>query len=356
MVVGASTLEDETAGGTPNLLMNGAAQSRTVRELASAFGARLGGDGSTEITGIASISSAQPGDLVFAADEARLQQALQSHASAVVAGPFAESASTSKPRLITENPKLMFARIATLFLMSGAHEGIADTANIDLTAQIGEHTSIGPGVVIEAGVTVGNYSAIGANSVLRSNVRIGRECQIGPNVTIYSGTELRNHIVVQAGSVLGSTGFGYVRDENGRHFLFPQIGGLLIEDDVDIGANCAIDRGSLDQTIIRRGAKLDNMVHVGHNVEIGEDAIIAAQTGISGSSRIGAGALIGGQVGIGENAEIEAGTILGGQSGVLSGKVLRGKGVVLWGTPARPLKDYLKELATLSRLTRKGTK
>jgi UDP-3-O-[3-hydroxymyristoyl] glucosamine N-acyltransferase len=165
---------------------------------------------------------------------------------------------------------------------------------------------------------------------------------------------LRDRVVVQAGTILGSTGFGYVQDEHGRHHLFPQIGKLLIEDDVEIGANCTVDRGSLDRTVIHRGAKLDNLVHLGHNVQIGEDTVIAAQTGISGSSRIGPAAMIGGQVGIGEHAEVEGGTILGGQSGVLSGKVLRGKGAVLFGTPARPLKDFLRELATLSRISRKG--
>ncbi|PYY18307.1 MAG: UDP-3-O-(3-hydroxymyristoyl)glucosamine N-acyltransferase, partial [Acidobacteria bacterium] len=182
---------------------------------------------------------------------------------------------------------------------------------------------------------------------------IGEECQIGPNVTIYSGTKLGHRVVVQAGTVLGSTGFGYARDAAGHYHLFPQVGQVIIEDDVEIGANCTVDRGALDATIIRRGTKLDNMVHVGHNVEIGEDVVIAAQTGISGSSRIGPSAIVGGQVGIGEHVEIEGGLVLGGQSGILSKKVLRGKGIVFWGTPARPLKDYLRELATLSRLTRK---
>jgi len=209
--------------------------------------------------------------------------------------------------------------------------------------------------VIEEGASIGDFTKIGANSVIGKNVHIGTHCRIDPNVTIYAAARLGDRVIIQAGTVLGSTGFGYVQDEHGRHQLFPQIGGLFIEDDVEIGANCTVDRGSLDQTVIRRGAKLDNMVHVGHNVEIGENAIIAAQTGISGSSRIGPAAVIGGQVGIGEHAEVEGGTILGGQSGVLSGKVLRGKGIILWGTPARPLKEYLKELATLARLTRKGT-
>jgi UDP-3-O-[3-hydroxymyristoyl] glucosamine N-acyltransferase len=130
----------------------------------------------------------------------------------------------------------------------------------------------------------------------------------------------------------------------------------MVGNDVEIGANCTIDRGALDQTVIRRGTKIDNMVHIGHNVEIGEDVVIAAQTGISGSSRIGNGAIVGGQVGIGDHATIEDGVIVGSGSGILSKKVVRGKGVVFWGTPARPLKDYLKELATLSRLSRKKEK
>ena len=331
-------------------------QFRPLHDLASAVGARIKGDGSTLITGIASIASAKPGDLVFATDEKHLEQARGSQASAIVAGVFAESSPNDKSYVIAENPKLAFARMAALMSATEKHEGVAESAQVDRSAKIGDHVSIGPGVVIQTGVSVGNGSSIGPNSVLAAGVVVGSECQIGPNVSIYSGTVLRDRVIVQAGCVLGSTGFGYVRDEKGRHHLFPQIGELLIEDDVEIGANCTIDRGSLELTVIHRGAKLDNMVHVGHNVDIGEDAVIAAQTGISGSSRIGAGAMIGGQVGIGEHAEIEAGTILGGQSGVLNGKVLRGKGLVLWGTPARPLQDYLKELATLSRLSRKGTK
>src|SRR5205814_7363004 len=148
-----------------------------------------------------------------------------------------------------------------------------------------------------------------------------------------------------------------VRDEDsGRYHQFPQVGTLRIEDDVEIGANCTIDRGALDETVIRRGTKLDNLVHIGHNVEIGEDVVIAAQTGISGSSTIGSNAILGGQVGLGEHVTIEDGVILGGQSGILPKKVLRGRGIVFWGTPARPLREYLKELAVLARITKKESK
>ena len=304
--------------------------------------------------GIASIQSANDGDVVFAADDARLKEALESRASVVLTGQFAANAQATKPLLIASDPKLAFARVARLLSQTERRVGHDESAQIHLSAKIGEETWIGPGVVIEDGASIGNRTAIEANSVVGTNAVIADECQIGPNVTIYSGTQLGNRVVVQAGTVLGSTGFGYARDEAGHYHLFPQVGRLIVEDDVEIGANCTVDRGALDATIIRRGTKLDNMVHVGHNVEIGEDVVIAAQTGISGSSKIGNGAVIGGQVGIGDHVQITDGVILGSQGGVLPGKVLRGKGLVFWGTPARPLKTYLKELATLSRLTRKG--
>jgi|tagenome__1003787_1003787.scaffolds.fasta_scaffold20984678_5 UDP-3-O-[3-hydroxymyristoyl] glucosamine N-acyltransferase len=333
--------------------MSSAAHPRSLRSLVTHCGALLKGDDSVLLSGIASIASAKTGDLVFAEDEVKLDQALRSQATAVIAGEFAAAARLSKPTLIVRNPKLAFAQAAALFGQAESREGNDESAQIHLSAQIGEHTSIGPGVVIDEHCQIGNGTSIGANTVIGAKVIIGQNCRIGPNVTVNSGTELGDRVVVQAGTVLGSTGFGYVRDESGRYQLFPQIGRLLIEDDVDIGANCTIDRGALDATVIHRGAKIDNMVHVGHNVEIGEDVVIAAQTGISGSCRIGNGAVIGGQIGIGDHVEIEAGVILGSGSGVLSHKVVRGKGIVYWGTPARPLKQYLKELATLSRLSQK---
>jgi UDP-3-O-[3-hydroxymyristoyl] glucosamine N-acyltransferase len=159
---------------------------------------------------------------------------------------------------------------------------------------------------------------------------------------------------VQAGAVLGSEGFGYVRDSKTGHYeQFPQIGRLAIEDDVEIGANSTIDRGALDETRIRRGTKIDNLVHIGHNVQIGQDVVIAAQTGLSGSVTIEDNVIMGGQVGIADHVRVEAGAILGAQSGIPTKKVIRGKGVVFWGTPARPIREYLKELAFLSRSAKK---
>src|SRR5256885_1231922 len=204
----------------------------------------------------------------------------------------------------------------------------------------------------DGSVCIGGVAGSGGG--VGRGVRLGRECEIYPRVTIYAGTTLGDRVIVHAGAVLGSDGFGYVRDsKSGRYEKFPQVGRLVIEDDVEIGANTTIDRGALDETRIRRGAKLDNLVHIGHNCDIGEDVVIAAQTGLSGSIVLENGVVLGGQVGIGEHARLEEGVMLGGQGGVLPNKVLRGKGVAFWGTPAQPVRQYLKQLAALARLGKK---
>jgi UDP-3-O-[3-hydroxymyristoyl] glucosamine N-acyltransferase len=201
---------------------------------------------------------------------------------------------------------------------------------------------------------IGNFSRIEAGAVVGEGVHLGEHCRIHPRAVLYPGTVLGNRVVVHAGAVLGADGFGYVRDrETGAYTQFPQQGTLVIEDDVEIGANTTIDRGALTETRIRRGTKLDNLVHIGHNCDIGEDVVIASQTGISGSSTVGKGAVLAGQVGIGDHARVGPGVILGGQAGVLSGKTLETTGTVLWGTPAKPLREYLRELATLTRLARR---
>jgi UDP-3-O-[3-hydroxymyristoyl] glucosamine N-acyltransferase len=215
---------------------------------------------------------------------------------------------------------------------------------------LGEGVTIGPMAVLGEDVSIGASSHIRAGVVLGTAVSIGEDCQIYPRAVLYGGTKLGNRVVVHAGVVLGADGFGYVRDaKTGAYTQFPQQGILVIEDDVEIGANSTIDRGALAETRIRRGTKIDNLVHIGHNVQIGENVVIAAQTGLSGSVTIEDNVVMGGQVGIGDHARIESGAMLGGQCGILPKKVLRGKGVVFWGTPARPVREYLRELAFLSR-------
>jgi UDP-3-O-[3-hydroxymyristoyl] glucosamine N-acyltransferase len=342
---------------------------RSLQQIAEAVGARLIGDGRVEVSAVASITSASQNDLVFVEDDKHLAEALRSRAGAVIAGEFAETLASSGagtrpliPLLISDRPKLAFARAARMFHGS-VPAGTTQPGNANSTAVIHPSVVLGPGVlvgertVVAQGTQMGQNTRVGAGCAIGSGVKIGRDCEIYPNVTIYPGTTLGDRVMVHAGAVLGSDGFGYVRDrKTGRYEKFPQVGRLIIEDDVEIGANATIDRGALDETRIRRGAKIDNLVHIGHNCQIGEDVVIAAQTGLSGSIVIENGVVLGGQVGIGEHARIGEGVMLGGQGGVLPNKVLRGKGVAFWGTPAQPVREYLRQLATLARLSKKDKK
>jgi UDP-3-O-[3-hydroxymyristoyl] glucosamine N-acyltransferase len=332
---------------------------RTLQQIAEAVGARLIGDGRTEVSAVASMESAAAGDIVFVEDEKHLAAALQSRAGAIIAGEFAASVTCARPLLVSDHPKLAFARAAR-FLREGSSPDGSTERTVHSSAVIHSSAVVGAGVLVEEravvaeGVQIGEKTRIGAGCAIGAGVRIGHHCEIYPNVTIYPGTKLGDRVIVHAGAVLGSDGFGYVRDRKTGHYeKFPQVGSLVIEDDVEIGANTTIDRGALDETRIRRGTKIDNLVHIGHNCQIGEDVVIAAQTGLSGSIVIENGVVLGGQVGIGEHARIEEGVMLGGQGGVLPNKVLRGKGVAFWGTPAQPVREYLKQLATLARLARK---
>jgi UDP-3-O-[3-hydroxymyristoyl] glucosamine N-acyltransferase len=332
--------------------------SQTLQALAEFTAARLIGDGSILIDKVASLAHAQSGDLVFVGSDRHLQDALNSNASAVIAGEFADGSSGQKPLLISSRPRLAFATAAKLLYPRTIHtSGIHSSAVVDSSAEIAATAGVGALAVIEANAVIGERSFIASGCSIGEGVVIGDDCEIYPRVVIYPGTTLGRRVIVHAGAVLGSDGFGFVRDETyGRYVKFPQVGRLVIGDYVEIGANCTIDRGALDETVIGPGTKLDNLVHVGHNSSIGANVVIAAQTGISGSSTVGDDCLLGGQVGLGDHVTIEPGAVLGGQSGVLPHKTIRGKGVVYWGTPVKPVREYLKELATLSRLTRKSGK
>ena len=330
-------------------------------ELAARLGAELvlhegpSGAAAIEITGVAAPVHAGAHQLVFAESEAALTNARASGAGAIVTSQKLAGDTTGKPTLIVAHPKLAFALAAELLRAEHARQGIHPSATIAGTVTLGEGVFIGPNVVIDDESVIGARSQIDAGAVIGAAVRLGKGCHLYPRVVVYPGAQLGDGVIVHAGAVLGSDGFGYVRDHaTGEYMKFPQQGRLVIEDDVEIGANTTVDRGALEETRIRRGTKLDNLVHVGHNVAVGRNVVIAAQTGVSGSSTIGDGAIVGGQVGIGEHVEIGPDAILGGQAGIPTGKRIHGPGVVFWGTPARPIKDYLKELATLARLTRRA--
>jgi UDP-3-O-[3-hydroxymyristoyl] glucosamine N-acyltransferase len=332
-----------------------------LSELIAALGGKLvSGDPDREVEGVYSVEMAGAYELVFAEDAASAAKALASQAGAVVLRNAPATLTEGKCVIEADQPRLWFARAAKLLAPAPPEAAVHPSAAVAESAELGEGVSVGPCAVIGEKASIGARTRIEAGAVIGEGVRIGNDCRIYPRAVLYPGTTLGNRVAVHAGVVLGADGFGYVRNAStGAYTQFPQQGTLLVEDDVEIGANSTIDRGALQQTKIGRGTKIDNLVHVGHNCEIGEDVILVALVGISGSSSVGNGAVIAGQVGIGDHAHIGPGVILGGQAGVLSGKTVTNDGLkpgtVLWGTPARPLKQVLRELAIVARLAKKGT-
>jgi len=321
---------------------------RTAQEIADYVGGEVRGDGQIILETVASLKNAGPGDLSYA-DEKFHGEVHNSRAGCVIVRSGSWS---SRTVIVVENPKLAFARAAAFVMaMDSDDVGIHPSATIAPDAKIGDRVKIGAGAVIEPGAVIGNSTVIEAGCYVGKNTLIGRDCTLYPRVVVYKEVTIGSRVIIHAGAVIGADGFGFVKDGAG-HVKFPQVGRVVIEDDVEIGANTCIDRGSLETTVIRRGVKLDNLIQIAHNVDIGQYTVIAAQTGISGSSTVGASCLIGGQVGIGEHARIDDGTIIGGQGGVLNGKHVKG-GEVLWGTPVRPLKEFLREQAYLRREAKK---
>jgi len=246
-------------------------------------------------------------------------------------------------------PRTDFARCVRIFHpRPPVTPGIHRTAYVAQDATVGEGVHLGAGVVVGAGSILGAFSRVGAGSVIGERVVIGRECTIHPNVTVYDDVELGDSVVLHAGSVVGADGFGFVMTD-GRYEQFPQVGRVVLESGVELGANTCVDRAALGVTWIGEGTKIDNMVHVGHNCRIGRHVVVAAQTGFSGGVVVEDYAVIGGQVGVGDKVRIETRATLGSGCGVLTSKVIRA-GEVVWGTPARPLKEYLRQLANLSRI------
>ncbi|HVZ83655.1 MAG TPA: UDP-3-O-(3-hydroxymyristoyl)glucosamine N-acyltransferase [Terracidiphilus sp.] len=334
----------------------------TLSELIEKLGGRLAqGDPEWSIDGVNSWQSAGAFDLAFADSAAAVALAFAGNAGVVVVKPgMVVSYPHGKCVIECDQPRLWFARAAKLLAPRAPSMGMHPKAVVAQDAFLEIGVTVGAGAVIEAGAHVGEHTKIEAGAVISRGVHVGSSCHIYPRAVLYSGVTIGDRVIVHAGAVLGADGFGYVRDaETGAYTQFPQQGTLVVEDDVEIGANTTIDRGALAETRIRRGTKIDNLVHVGHNCDIGEDVILVALTGISGSSTVGKGAVLAGQVGIGDHAHVGPGVILGGQAGVLTGKTVTNEGLrpgtVFWGTPARPLTQVLREQATLTRLAKRRT-
>jgi UDP-3-O-[3-hydroxymyristoyl] glucosamine N-acyltransferase len=324
-----------------------------ITEIAALVNGELNGDGDTDIVGIAALESAGPSDITFVDGSRALARAKQSAAGCFLVA--LNSALPGKTTIAVDQPKIALIKLAARLLpVERPEPGIHPTAVVASSARVAQDASVGPQAVVEAGASIGARTQIAAGSHIGRRGIIGADCVIHPRVTIYPGVCIGNRVVVHSGAVIGADGFGYVFAE-GRQQKFPQIGGTVIEDDVEIGANTTIDRGSLGETVIGAGSKIDNMVQIAHNVRIGRHCVIAAQVGIAGSVSVGDGVMMGGQVGIADRARIEDQAMIGAQAGVLPGKVVR-RGVFVWGTPARPLPEYKKTYTQIAELPKLGKK
>ena len=323
----------------------------TTKELAAQIGAKLEGNGELELDGVVAPERAGSMQLIYVEAAKHAERAVASAALCVIANEGI--ALLGKTVLRSAQPKVAFAKAAALLLEPAAiATGIHPTVILAPTAQIGDNVGIGPYAVIGDDVHIGRGTQVGAHTAIAAGCWIGNHCRIHPRVTLYAGVRIGNFVEIHSGAVLGADGFGYAFDGD-RYWKFPQAGIVEIGDNVEIGANATIDRGSLDDTRIADGVKLDNMVHVGHNVQIGAHTIIAAQTGISGSSKLGHHVVCGGQVGIADHCTLENQSIAGAQAGIPTGKTIR-SGQTVWGTPARPLDKFKEAYVWFARLPELG--
>src|SRR5258708_15949871 len=317
-----------------------------VEEIDGQLNAGWEGQGDLEITGVAPLESAGVSDIAFVGNRKAAAIAAQSRAGCLL---VTEDFPKGRTLIRVADPRGAFAQVVRLlFPRAAVVPGIHATAVVESSACIDASAAVGPLSVIGAGTHIGARSSIGAACVIGSSVQIGSDCVLHANVTIYDSVMVGDRAVLHCGCVLGADGFGFVR--TGDHYeKFPQIGRVQNGNDVEIGANACVDRAALGVTFIGDGTKLDNMVHIAHNCRIGRHVVIAAQTGLSGGVVVEDYAVIGGQVGIGDKARIETGAVLGSGCGILTSKIVR-KNQVVWGTPARPLKQHLEQLANLARL------
>jgi len=317
----------------------------TISQIAAFLGLEYQGDGTRLINGVAKPETADGSCLVFIDQPGK--QVLCEQAGCVIARR--DNANVAPNIIFSNNPKLDFSRAAAYLNPLPAARGTRhSTASIDPAAEIGVDVEIGPFVFVDARARIGAGSILHAGVVIGANCRVGAGCVLFPGVVVYPGAQLGDRVVLHAGVVIGGDGFGYVSDGRG-YVKFPQAGAVVVEDDVEIGCNSTVDRGSLGTTRIGAGSKIDNLVQIAHNVEIGRHVVIAAQTGISGSTVIEDYAVIGGQVGFGDHARVKSGAVIGSKAGVLPGKIVRG-GETYWGVPVRPLGEYKRLNALFGRL------
>src|SRR5882724_1181712 len=322
----------------------------SVHDLAAKVSGRVVGNGAILIESIADLENAGEGDIAYVDNEKFFAATGSCNASCLIIPEEAEAPAGFKHTafITVQNPKLAFALIAeALHPPLGREPSIHPTAVVSETADIALTAFVGPHACVGEHARIGAFTRIEAGVAVGANVSVGDDCVLHPNVVLYDGVSLGHRVILHAGVCIGADGFGYVRDDMGYH-KFPQIGTVVIEDDVELGAYTCVDRAALGRTRIGRGTKLDNMVHVGHNCDIGERVVIAAQTGISGSVVIEDDVVIGGQVGFGDHIRVQSGAVIGSKAGILPGKIVRPG--VWWGIPIQPLDEYKRLNAHVSRL------
>jgi len=320
-----------------------------VRELAEWLGATFEGDGEKELTAVASLESAGAGDVAFVGTR-KAAAAAESSAAGCLIVPVEWPSPSYRTVIRAVEPRTAFARAMNRFYPTAELKpGVHPTAVVGKDVEMGALVYIGPHAVVGDETRIGVATAIHAGSIVGKRVSLGEGCILHPNVTVYDNVDIGRGSILHSGCVIGADGFGYVM-ENERWHKFPQVGRVEIADFVEIGANSCVDRAALGVTSIGEGTKLDNMVHVGHNCRIGRHVVVAAQTGFSGGVVVEDYAVIGGQVGIGDKARIESRAVLGSGGGVLTSKIVRA-GQTVWGTPARPLKQHLEQLANLAHVS-----
>jgi UDP-3-O-[3-hydroxymyristoyl] glucosamine N-acyltransferase len=322
----------------------------TAASIATMVGGTLVGSGDVEIDAIAPLDRAGPRELSFLASERYAAQFAETRAGAVLISPeLSSSEGPTRTRIVVPKPhEALIGLLSVFYRQSAAMPGIDSSATIGRGTRIGSAVSIGARVVIGDECVIGDGAVIGPHCVVGERATIGERSRLNAGVIIYSGARIGNRVILHSGAVIGGDGFGYVYRDN-QHQRIPHVGGCLIEDDVEIGSNTTIDRGSVSDTVIGAGTKIDNLVHVGHNVRIGRLCLIMAQAGIAGSATVEDGAIIAGQVGIGGHTTIGRGARLAGQAGVF-GDVPAGE---TWsGYPARPHKESLRTQAALHKLAK----
>lgn len=319
----------------------------TVSELAERVGARVEGDPSRRVTGVAPLATAGPEDLAFFVRRAHRARLAETKAGALLASETLEVELAGTTLLRVEDPELAFAQLLPVFFPEPASvPGVHPTAVLGRGVRLGADVSIGAHSVVEPDARIGARTVLGASSLIGRGALIGEDCRLGHGTSILRDVELGDRVIVHVGSRIGTDGFGYAAGPEGARKI-PQVGGCSIGDDVEIGANCTVDRGALGDTTIGPRTKLDNLVHIGHNVEIGPDCMIVAQVGVAGSVTIEQGAALAGQAGIAGHLTIGAGAQIAAQSGVI-GDVPAG--ATFGGYPARSHRLWMRASATMLKL------